>query len=354
MNKCAIVALMVVSLLLVSVVPGCTEEPKPKHGVVRVGYLTADLHQLAYAVARNASAGGGKSMFSNAGIKVEDAFSGGLANGGLVMDRFAEGTVDIGYLGAAPAISKHLNVGTNVKVIAQANELGSALVVKNAINSPSDLKGKTLGTPGHSTIQYFLLKTYLESHGLKEGSGADDVQIIDLAVGLLKAKLDSGDIVGFVAWEPFCADAISGGTCKVLVRSSDIWADHLCCLVAVEGKYAKAHSDDVIKFLNAHVKATKWMNAALADNTSLNYTLLVKIAMDFTGKSEQVVKESLANIRYKYAIDQGLKDSFKNYTNKLIEMNLTYNSLLSQRGYSNVGDFANKYIDATYLAKAES
>jgi len=343
---------LTVILLMVCAIPGCVEESKVKEGVVRIGYITSDLHQLAYAVAKNSSAGGGKSMYEKQGLKVEDPYS-GLANGGLVMDRFADGSIDMGFLGAPPAITKHLNMGTNVKIIAQANEIGSALVVKKEINSSTDLKGKTLATPGHSTIQYFLLKTYLEMNGLKEGNGKDDVQIIDVQVGLLKSKLDSGDIVGFVSWEPFCADAVASGGCKILVYSSEIWPSHLCCVLAVNGNYAKSHSSEVIKFLKAHIEATKWMNEALADNTSYNYTLLVKIATEFTGKNESVIKEALANIRYKYTIDDNFRDSFKNYTNKLIAMNITYSNLISERGYASIDDFTNKYIDDKFLAKAE-
>ncbi|MEM2900142.1 MAG: ABC transporter substrate-binding protein [Thermoplasmata archaeon] len=344
--------LLTICLFIACAIPGCVEESKPKEGVVRIGYITSDLHQLAYAVAKNASAGGGKSMYAKQGLKIVDPYS-GLANGGLVMDRFADGSIDIGFLGAPPAITKHLNLGTNVKIIAQANEIGSAIVVKNGINSTEDLKGKTLATPGHSTIQYFLLKSYLESNGLKEGNGNDDVRIIDVPVGLLKSKLDTGDIVGFAAWEPFCADAVSSGGCKILVYSSDVWANHLCCVVAVHGNYAKSHSSEVTKFLKAHIEATKWMNEALADNTSYNYTLLVKIATEFTGKNESVIRDALANIRYKYTIDDSFRSSFKNYTEKLIAMNLTYNNLISERGYSSIDDFTNKYIDDKFLARAE-
>ena len=84
------------------------------------------------------------------------------------MDNFAAGYVDIGYLGAPPALIKHIKVGVDVVIVAQANIEGSGLVVKvgSDINGLEDLVNKTVATPGETSIQHLLLRIALDREGL--------------------------------------------------------------------------------------------------------------------------------------------------------------------------------------------
>lgn len=137
---------------------------------IRLGYLMGDLHQLAKVVAENKSVlGGTKSLFEKYGLKVANATGAPFANGGTEMVAFAAGNVDMGYLGAPPALLQHLNAGVDTTVIAQANSEGSGLVVKagSGIHELKDLVNKTVATPGESSIQFLLLKIALEREGLK-------------------------------------------------------------------------------------------------------------------------------------------------------------------------------------------
>ncbi|HIH00900.1 TPA: ABC transporter substrate-binding protein [Thermoplasmata archaeon] len=137
---------------------------------IRLGYLAGDIHQLAQYVAANSSVfGGTMSMFEKYGLNVEAAAGAPYTNGGNEMDAFVAGHVDIGYLGAPPAILKKLNVDTDTTIIAQANSEGSAIVVAadSGISSLSDLTGKIVATPGESSIQHLLLKIALAEEGLK-------------------------------------------------------------------------------------------------------------------------------------------------------------------------------------------
>lgn len=139
---------------------------------IRLGYLLGDLHQMAQVVAQNSTVtDSGKSLFETYGLEVEDAVGAPFANGGAEMDGFSLGTVDIGYLGAPPAILKHLNGGTGTVIAAQANVEGSGLVVAtdSGIESLADLVNKTVAVPGppaESSIQFLLLKMELEDAGL--------------------------------------------------------------------------------------------------------------------------------------------------------------------------------------------
>jgi len=135
---------------------------------IRLGYLLGDLHQMAQFVAQNSSVlGTGKSMFVKYGLNVVDATGAPFANGGAVMNAFAAGAVDIGYLGAPPAILNHLGAGIGTTIIAQANSEGSGIVVAagSGIVNLDGLVNKTVATPGPSSIQFLLLKIALQREG---------------------------------------------------------------------------------------------------------------------------------------------------------------------------------------------
>jgi NitT/TauT family transport system substrate-binding protein len=136
-------------------------------GTVRLGYLTGDLHQFARVVAMDDDIWGGKSLYETYGIDVQVDNPAGFANGPLVMDAFAANAIDVGYLGAPPAMQKALNVGTDIKIVALANEEGSAIIANNEIDSFGDLVNRTVATPGPGSIQHLFLLAYAEDNGYR-------------------------------------------------------------------------------------------------------------------------------------------------------------------------------------------
>ncbi len=140
---------------------------------VRLGYLNGDLHQFARVVAESAEVGsllglGDRSLFNAYGVQTDNPSGmpgSGYANGGAVMTGFAAKNVDMGYLGAPPAILNVANQNLDVKIVALANSEGSALIVKNGVNSIDDLNGLKIGEPGISSIQYLLLLEIGKKYG---------------------------------------------------------------------------------------------------------------------------------------------------------------------------------------------
>ena len=81
---------------------------------VRVGWLAGDIHQLARLVGMNETVGqnfgfGDRTIFEAHGINVIGGDGNPYANGGFVMDAFFNKAIDIGYLGAPPAVLKTVN-----------------------------------------------------------------------------------------------------------------------------------------------------------------------------------------------------------------------------------------------------
>ncbi len=131
--------------------------PRKVNATVRMGYLTADLHQLAFYVAMK------EGYYSQLGLKVEKKE---YPNGVVEMEGFKNGEIDAGYLGGAPATLKRINDDVKISVIAGANSEGSAIVARDA-SSVKDLAGKKVAIPGFGTVQDFLLRMAAEKAGLK-------------------------------------------------------------------------------------------------------------------------------------------------------------------------------------------
>lgn len=133
---------------------------------IRVGFLAGDIHQFARYVALNTTVGGGMSLFEKYGVRVVDAAGAPYVAGGYVMDNLKLGTADIGYVGSPPAVLKHLNEGINTVIIAQANSEGSGIFVHPSITSFDDFRGKTIATPGPTSIQHLIMLDYFAQNGI--------------------------------------------------------------------------------------------------------------------------------------------------------------------------------------------
>jgi len=133
---------------------------------IRLGYLGGDLHQVAQIVALNETYFEGTSMFEKYGLNVKANTP--YLNGNAEMAGFKNGEVDVGYLGAPPAILKRLNEAIGTTIVAQANIEGSGLVVSASsdVESLHDLVGKIVATPGEASIQHLLLKIALSKEGI--------------------------------------------------------------------------------------------------------------------------------------------------------------------------------------------
>lgn len=142
-------------------------------GTVKLGFLQGDLHQFARVVASDVSIWDGtefdgKNLFTQWGVNIQSPSPYG--NGALLMDGFGMGEINMGYLGSPPAIIKHLNVNnenSNIRIVAQVNIEGSAILVSNEIQTIQDLGGKVIATPGPGSIQHLLLMAYAEANGMK-------------------------------------------------------------------------------------------------------------------------------------------------------------------------------------------
>lgn len=183
-----------------------------------------------------------------------------------------------------------------------------------------------------------------------------EVAFVNLSPPLMESWLAVNESDAYIAWEPFASSAVVRGTGRVIMWSSEIMPHHPCCVVVVSKAFlGKTDGVEMTKRLvKAHIEATEWMLDALSDRSGANYSLLVDVAVDFTKRSAAVVNESLNHLEYGYQMNESFSVGIELFTQTYIDDGWITNQTLASRGYSNVSDFADKYVDTSYIEAAPS
>jgi NitT/TauT family transport system substrate-binding protein len=312
-NQIAAVLVIVIVLGSVALVAFWNPAPVPD---VRIGYLSKDLHQLALRVALE------NGFFEREGLIVELVQYG---NGAAEMDGFASGQIDMGYLGAAPALTKRLNQEILITILAAVNMEGSAIMASKSefdaghVTSIADLAGKGVYQPGPSTVQNFLLRLALNQSGLSYS----DIFPYTTTPSLMADSL-TPENPAFIVWEPFNALAEYQNKSVPLVLSGEIWPRHPCCVVATENNFFSEHPDIVEKVVQIHQEATDWINT--------HPTEAIAIAIDWLEMDDTPVSTAFNRIIFDYNL---------NVTG--IEMYLNF--LITENQIDNVPDNVTEFLD---------
>lgn len=293
---------------------------------VRIGYLNKDLHQLALRVAVV------NGLFERDGLTVQLEEYG---NGGYEMDGFLAGEIDMGYLGAAPALVKRINQDILITLLASVNLEGSAIMVSKPeydaghVTSISDLVGKEVLTPGPPTVQNFLLRLALNQSGLSIANITASTSLPAAMADLLSASTPA-----FIAWEPFNSLAAYQEKAVPLIQSGDIWPNHPCCVLAAENDFYASHPDIVQKVVAIHKEAEEWIVSHPAE--------AIQIAMDWLEMDLTPVTNAFNNIIYDYNLN---RTGIERYLNFLIDEDL----LISEQIPSDIGVFLDNFINTTII-----
>ena len=272
---------LLIALLFLSTLPfflSCAEKQGPGKKI-RLAYIQNDLHHLPAFVALD------KGYYREEGLNVE--ITGAFKAGPEEMSAFSSHSLDTGYVGEAPIITAQANKVADVRIVAQANKEGSALVAAkdSPIKGIGDLRGKVVAIPGHATIQDVLLRMALKRSGINPA----ELTIMVLKPPEMISALNSQGIDAFIAWEPYPSKAVTGGTGKVILESGSIWQDHPCCALIVDRVLLK-NREMVKRLIRAHLKAVRFIrdNEGEAGNIGVKYT----------GMDEVTVREAMKRIKF--------------------------------------------------------
>jgi len=290
-------ALVAVSIIALSGL-GFYYYATPRPASVRLGYLLGDIHQLAIPVALE------KGYFAQEGLNV--SLVGPFTAGPALMKAFAAGELDVGYVGTPPALT-HAAKGVDIQILASVNNEGSALIVRRGISRIEDLKGKSVAIPMVGSIQDILLRMTLLRHGMTY----KDLSVIEVRCPDMPAQLEVGRLDGYIAWEPYCAQAIVAGTGSLLASSSEIWPGHPCCVLVASRSFIAKQPSIVEKMVRVHVRATRFIQESPKQ--------AMAIAAKFTKLDLAVIEDSWRRILFDYHVKI---EETKLFTERLIEFDV--------------------------------
>jgi NitT/TauT family transport system substrate-binding protein len=207
--------------------------------------------------------------------------------------------IDATYVGPNPAINGYAQSnGAALRIISGATSGGASLVVKPDINSPADLKGKTVASPQLGNTQDVALRTWLKANGLSsDTSGGGDVSIKpqDNATTLDAFKQDQ--VQGAWVPEPWATRLVQEGGGKVLVDEKTLWP---------QGQFVTTHLVVSTKFLDDHPDVVKGL---LAGQVAAN---------DFVNKNpaeaQKAANDQIEKITQKRVSDVVIAAAWKNLT----------------------------------------
>ena len=260
---------------------------------VKIGYLPTD-HDAALFVA-NATG-----MFKDEGIDVEFYE---YNNGGDMMSAMASGELDVGYVGITPVIYS-ISKGVPVKIVAGAQNEGSGLLShSSSVKSITDLKGKTIATPGEASIQSVLLKYDLKKHGLS----TSDIESPTMKVSSMNDALKTDGIDAMLTYEPYVTISKDINNQTLVESSADILPDHPCCVVIMNEKFLSKESDKAKKILDIHKRATEKIEA--------NPEGVIQYLPPHIVPDSEIEKESLKHIKWVSDLNDTYKKNVNDFLN---------------------------------------
>ena len=289
--------LMIIAALFSSI--GCVQKSSTVKEV-RVGYQPTTHHIAEFIAMQN------EWFTQETGIPFKDKeFIGGASE----MEAMMAGELDVAYVGAVPAINA-IAKGLEAKIIASANNEGSALVMRNdfIFTAPADLIGKKIATLQPPSIQDTVLRVWLLNNGIKPG----DVDLKYMSGAEMLTSLSAGAIDGFIWAEPGPTQAEMKGIGKIVVNSSQMWM-HPCCVVLVSDRLIKEDPDMVKKIVQTHVKAMRYIGT--------NEIETINISANKLKLSQDVLMRSLESGRTSYNANPRLIESgIDRFSDDLVEL----------------------------------
>lgn len=228
-----------------------------------------------------------------------------------------------------PLALKLKSQGLNIKALFAAHRNGSALIVKNTLesNDITALKGLKIAIPSRFSTHYLLLSTLLEKANLTP----KDVRLIDMAPPEMRAALNNKSIDAFIVAEPFCYAAESRKNGKVFALSKDILNEHICCVFVTHGENLTKYTNEIKNLVDSFKKTANFIES--------NHEKTAQIAPKFIGQQETLIK-NLLNIDSRV--------SYKNLTILPNDINLTIEQM-KKFGLDSLNISFNDFVDSSFI-----
>lgn len=247
---------------------------------IRVAMPGYNITQIAFFTAKD------RGFYKEEGLDVElIQMTGTLANLALMTGEVPFTTVP------AAAMSANLR-GANLRVLFSTWERPLFwLMTKTPIRDIKELKGKKMGVPGFNSVGYFLLREFLEKHGMEPGKDYTLIQAGDSAPRLL--ALQNGFVDATILPLPWNIHAQSAGLHEAAsMARSDIVAPNGS--IVVKEELLKNDAALVEQYTRATLKGLRYAGERRA-NTIPILMRSMKIKEDLASKAYDAARPALTH-----------------------------------------------------------
>ncbi len=183
------------------------------------------------------------------------------------------GKLDAAYVGPSSALNAWVKSNSGgLVIVAGAESAGAELVVRPAVKSPADLKGKSIASPQLGNTQDVALRSWLKQQGYTTTQqGGGDVQITPTDNATSLVLFEAGKIDGAWVPEPWASRLVVEGKGHVLVDEKTLWpgGDFATTNLAVSSSFLRAHPQTVRALIEGQLAANAWVTANPADAAAL-------------------------------------------------------------------------------------
>jgi NitT/TauT family transport system substrate-binding protein len=179
--------------------------------------------------------------------------------------------------------------GTGIRIIGCFwPGLPHGIFVRGAIDSPADLKGKTIAISSPGALPDLLVRTLLHQSGISPSEvkfanlGGDTDRFKALAAGVVDAAEATTEYVPIAQQQGL----------KLLVHAADVLPEYMRLCFATDGKTLSARPDDTARFLAAEMTALRYALAHREETIAL---------------TRQVTREKPDDPRAAYVFDEAAK-----------------------------------------------
>ena len=313
-RRVVLAAVLVVATVSGSLVAGgpWSHRAQASAPAIRVGYFPNITHAQAVL-------GFGTGAFAHAlpGVSVQgEVFNAGPDE----MNALFAGAIDIGYIGAGPAIKGYVASHGGLYIVAGAATGGSLLVARagTGIKTVKDLAGKRVAIPQVGNTQDILLRALLARAHLSPTERGGSVRILAVQNPDTLALFERGDLDAALVPEPWGSRLIATTGARIVLDWQQIDGGTTpVTVVIVAAPFLKAHPDLVVRFLRVHLTLTRQVQAThlrqYKGGVAAALNAQIKV---LTGKalSAGVLSGALARTSFSTTIDQGALKRFAGYS----------------------------------------
>jgi NitT/TauT family transport system substrate-binding protein len=220
------------------------------------------------------------------------------------------GALDAAYMGPSPALSAYVK-SQALRVVAGATHGGAGLVVRPGLNvqSPSELKGRTIATPELGNTQDVAARAWLAGHGLKtDPQGGGDVRVIPTANATALTEIKQGQIDGAWVPEPWLSRMVLEAHATLKVDEATLWPQGRFATteLVVTKKLLDERPDVVRGLIQGQVETNDWITKSSVQARTEAGAALAKLTSSTL--SEPVLEAAWARL---FFTDDPLAASFK-------------------------------------------